>query len=708
MEPLTGSLLLSLRLLVPGWLWGAAPRADSMPAGNDGFWTRLGRAVVAGLLLNLLPALFLAGFRIWTPAADWTVWGLIVAAGAVRAFRRGGAFRPAAVSFLAALALVILATSLPVLRPPRSEWLAGGWDPGLYQNNAVVIARQNGLQDRADSIYAQMTPEERALFSAAEKGGYREAFPSVPVRLEDGALPLYFFHLTPVCGAWFLRLGGADLLFRLPAVLALWGLFPVLALGGALGFGGWRRGAVLAAWLLTPPWWYQQAIPTAEMLYLFLLLGGALFYFGSAARGTRFPLGACAALFAAAANHLNVVILGGGLLLAAAAAEGAVRAPRRLARLGACFAALGLGILWDWEFARVIVLRLEAQDRALSVILAGYAAAAGVSLLLAWRPLPVAVRTRGLVFVRVLAVAAGCGAAAVALAAGLDGSRDFLIDWSRRVPRAGLVLWRLVRIIPFYGVCGCVWAGLGLAWLALDRDSAWTHLKLLVFALATVCALLLVESGIALIFPWALRRYFPFLVPLLALVQAFVLVRALEGLRGGGFRRLAGVALLALLVAASAAQARLAARAARVGDYPGFGRFLADLEQAIASGDIVVADDPRWGTPLALAAGRDVINGRLLWQSRDPAFTQQYLEALRRLRAATGRRILWLTSTAAARGIYPVDPGGPAAPLAEIAYVYHTVIHSTRADAYAVNPQARTLRIFAWDGTYAWREDAAP
>ena len=74
------------------------------------------------------------------------------------------------------IGFVALVTAVILSRPPRSEWFAGGWDPGLYQNAAVVVERANGFTPQTESIYERLTVEERSLF------GY-QVFPAVPAYL---------------------------------------------------------------------------------------------------------------------------------------------------------------------------------------------------------------------------------------------------------------------------------------------------------------------------------------------------------------------------------------------------------------------------------------------------------------------------------------------------------------------------------------------
>lgn len=703
MEPIVGSFWLALRLIAPGWIWTVATDAPVRETGFDAFLPRLGRAVVVGLLLNLLPILALASFHAWTPLWDWTLWLSIVVAGVIWAHMRGWRTGPSAARFAAALALIGLVTGVPLLQPPRSEWLAGGWDPGIYQNNAVAIARDNGLQGRPDSIYSLMTEGERELFTRSD-GEYHEIFPGAPVRVADGSLPLYFFHLTPLCGAWFLRMGGMGLLHRMPSILALWGLLPMLALCGFVGMGGWRKGVVLLLWLLSPMWWYQQAIPTSEMLYLLLLVGAALLYLRAVARRSRVPLGALGALFAATVNHLNAAVLIGILLVVAAWAEADARAPGRVARTMLGFAAIGLAIAWDLKFAGITILRLEEKDQVLRVILPVFSSSALLAALLAIRPLPSAIRTWGLRLAAAGGALAGFALAGLALGAGVEPVRSLLMKGADHLPWAGPAIQRLIRVVPFHGSLGFAWAGAGLAWLSLRRDPALRAGKVLMAALGIVCLLLFLQLGITPLYPWALRRYVVFLVPLLAWAQAFAVVRVGEIVRahGGGWRWAVLFAFLPALVQSG----RLSAAALRVGDYAGLGRVLAGLEKAIESGDVIVADDPEWGTPLLLAGGREVVSGRRLWRNADPVYQRQYMEALQRVRQG-GRRLLWLTSTGDGRDLYPVELGGSATPIVEIPFAFQTINHGLRARTYETKARQRLFRLYEWDGSFHFRGDPA-
>jgi hypothetical protein len=205
---------------------------------------------------------------------------------------------------------------------------------------------------------------------------------------------------------------------------------------------------------------------------------------------------------------------------------------------------------------------------------------------------------------------------------------------------------------------------------------------------------LFLNPGIAPLYPWAFRRSVVFLLPLTALVLGYGLtVPALQGSRHPQAGRLTTLLLVAALLVVGVRASR---SAAEVGDYVGLREALATLNLSVRDGDVLVADDPRFATPLLLMYGRDVLDGSRLWKSRSPEYQRSFLEVLGRLQLEKGRRMLWLTSTEEALGIYPPAIGSTT-PLTEpLAVSYRTVIHSPKADRFATKESKTRLQLHLW------------
>ena len=374
-------ILLVLRVMLPGML-ATSTRRDLL--------VRTGRALFIGVVLNLLLAVAALSAGRWSRGIDWGVWGLFVAGGLLVHARRGTLSAILRAGVRPAL-LVLAAAALVLLLPARSEWRMGGWDPGFYQNNAVRIAADGRLDGPHLPLYVEAARPDSPLASLARTqygGTYHALADSLPLA-PDGSIPLYFFHLTPIAGAGLHRLGGDAFLDRLNGFLAFGALFAFAALLSSLGLRGYRRALPLFFMAISPLWWYQRNIPTSEMLYLFLLLGGAADWLDSR-DARRPPWGAWAACFLLVLNHLNAAVLVGALvalatLLEATSSDAPLPRRSRLLRSGVALAALALGGLWDAVFAHATIAKLAAEGPVVATLLRYFLYVAAAALLSALR-----------------------------------------------------------------------------------------------------------------------------------------------------------------------------------------------------------------------------------------------------------------------------------------------------------------------------------
>lgn len=688
-------LLLALRLYLPGLFWTAAA-PSSASARTEDFWARAGRLLFAGTLLNLLSILLLLSFGAWTPLLDWLLWALLTAAGMLRARRRAAPLLLRRADLLWHAALLFLLLLGARLLPAQSEWRMGGWDPGHYQNNAVRIAIDGHLRGPEAPLYASLSPEEKDLLAQTNYGGsYRAIADNLPVTA-DGSMPLYFFHLTSVAGAALYRLGGDAFLNRINLFLA-WGLLlPLGSLLAALGLRGIRRATALLFWLLSPLFWYHQSFPTSEMLYLFLLMGGMADWLDSRSDPLlpRLPWVAWTACFLLVVNHLNTTLLVGGLVIYAAILEADARLPRRTTRVLGAMAALALGFFWNILFARITLLKLYDESYVIPVITSLFVFCILLALLFSRRPLPVGLRRIALRAVRVLGIAAAIILPIVALSSLFGGAREFYYVLYAKFPILGRPPWWLMRQAPFYGIPALLLAALGLAILAIRPQPRWTRLSIFLVAFGGLFLLILIDPGIKKLFPWALRRFFVYSLPLVTLAQTVPVLWALDAFARHRRRCLAALTLLASLTAALACLPTTLA-AARVGDYPGFLTALRTLKEPLRPDDILVIDAPSWLAPFLVAEGHTVINGALLWESSDPAERAAIQALLRGLPARTGGRLLWLTTSRKGLAIYPEPPAVNPTPIAAVDFDQTTVIHGQRNRAYATETQTKRLRLYA-------------
>ena len=704
-------LLLVLRVMLPGVL-ATSSRGDLLP--------RTGCALFIGVVLNLFIALYFLSLFTWYTIADWIVWLLLVGH-YVRTHARHGTLSSTLRDGIRPTLLVLAAAIIVVLLPARSEWRLGGWDPGFYQNNAVCIARDGRLEGRYNGFYfmlADAAKPDSTIFwepltalgqlPRAQYGGrYRALADSLPLH-PDGHISLFFFHLTPIVGAALQRLGGADFLDRINAFLAFGALFPFGALLSSLGLRGYRRALPLLFMALSPLWWYHQNIPTSEMLYLFLLLGGAADWLDSR-DARRPPWGAWAACFLLVVNHLNAAVLVAGLLaiaalLETAASESPLPRRERLLRTGCALAALAIGFVWDLVFAHATIAKLQAENGRVWLVAILFLLGTAAGLFAAAWNFPGKLRRPAAIAVRAAALFAAVLVPLVALTSLSGTARDWYY-WAYEAFRLpGQMLWWLMRMAPFFGIPSLVLAGAGAAWLALDRDPAHRRAALAALAFGTMFLVVWFNPGIRKLYPWALRRFYVFALPALAIAQAAPVAWAIDTLRRKATlpRRAASAAVLAAALAAVGLTLPVTGAAACAGDYPGLNRVLQTLSKYTVSGDILVVDNPAWMAPFILSCDIPAVNGErlmdgaedTLWRTPDPAGRASLHDALRHYASMDGHRTLWLTTTSDGLSVYPEPPVVDPVPLVTLDCPATTVVHGQRNKNYATQTRTIPLRLY--------------
>lgn len=496
--------------------------------------------------------------------------------------------RPRPVPALAA-AVAVLLLGLLYLRP--DEQFLGGWDPGVYVNTGASIAASGAIAIH-DPVLAALPEGERGLF-VYERRGLRSKYPGFVIR--DGArgrIQPYFTHLFPVWVALLdAGLGPRGGLYAAP-LFALAAVGMLAALGGALFGAGTGAAAALLLGFSVPAAWAAR-YQVSEPLALFFGLGGWLATV-LALRGGRPAWAAVAALGFGCALLAKIttvlpVLVAIGVLVATAAARRERRPLLLAVGFAAALAATAPYLLTACReyaadvFRSVLVRRGLLGPRGVLAAAGALAAAVGGGALAARRP-------------------AAARAAAGALLVGLAGAGWFLrpaLEHSTDAANLPELGWFLTPLLPLLALAGLL--------VVLRRPgegrAGEARLAFLV-ASATTGALLLHHKQIAPIYPWALRRYVPELLPALALFAAV----ALAALRGSGpWRRpraLAAAALLAAVVGAGLWRGRTIVA---LRDNEGALAQVGAVAAAIPAGAVTVCVDGWLATPLERVFDRPVL-----------------------------------------------------------------------------------------------------
>ncbi|MEM7391839.1 MAG: hypothetical protein AAF492_05775, partial [Verrucomicrobiota bacterium] len=257
------ALIFALRvgLIGAGWCW-ILRKEDP-----DRLYTWL-TTWCLGLIGSALIACTLGFAGHYRPGIEWTCIGVLSVTGFVL-----GRIRGQRIDFaerLSGAALFFGIVLIALLLPQRGEWIAGGWDPGVYINQGVAFER-NGAFDIPDDFFEHPDFEKSQMLFSDVVNKRWERYPGFIANNHVDGLRFEFFRLTPSMNAVLVRSGGLRLLHRGNTIFAI---LTVMALVVWLRESGRHPWAWLAGVFLVfqPIWLYHSHTPTTEMLQLLILL----------------------------------------------------------------------------------------------------------------------------------------------------------------------------------------------------------------------------------------------------------------------------------------------------------------------------------------------------------------------------------------------------------------------------------------------------
>ena len=333
----TTALLLAFTLVLPGWTWTVS---GSSPARHDpaALWRTALSALAVSLAILLPLCLILAWLNRFHLGLLLPILGLVACAGALLdyATRRGDALRHLGKGVMVCLLFAIPLGLLGVI-PFFSNWIVGGWDPGVIMNQGLFIGRTGEMHPAPGVLAPLWAADHEGLFSRT-LSGLREVFPGIPVDPETGAWKFYFFPVTPLMVALLYQMGDIAMATRAPLII---GVLAVLLFGGITG-----RWFVPLLFLLQPILIYHLRIPTSEITELLILGAFLLLWTHAAPNGIRRTAGAVL-LCMAVINRVSFELFGAWLILLVACID-AGREDRRATALdhAALIAGLMLGMAY--------------------------------------------------------------------------------------------------------------------------------------------------------------------------------------------------------------------------------------------------------------------------------------------------------------------------------------------------------------------------
>lgn len=678
---LTGAGLLTLRFYLTGaaWTWLLPAIDGEAPRGPGTRLTHAAVALLGGVTSSVLLSLVLAecgqGFLRWEVLGSV----LIVASGVVLGARHDRQrSRAARVAGLPGACVVFLGLAVILQMPHTGEWIVGGWDPGVYMDEGICVGRTGTFHPAPMAHHEQLTAAEVPLFCRG-RGVFTQSFPAVPLDPGTRQIRHYFFRFTPALISALYRCGGMDAALRVNWIMGFLGLVVFAAF---LRIHRATPAFIVAAVVLCgthPLWLYHLHLPTSEMTELFLMLGAGL-TLGLTGRGTLGGALLSTLLLCAIVNRVSFVPFAGLLVLATAWADmsrmerGPVMRERLLQLL-----AIGAGTLYDFTATRVTMATLQYVVPELLGVSGATLTLALLLDVLAWR----GIRPRWLLSPGVVLGTLLAGGVLLGLGVGLG--------W-RHVTLLARIRQNALQIGPYLGTVTLLLAVPGAWILWRCRTRMTRHFTAVVLVLSGITLLLLVNSFVVPICPWATRRYVPFTLPLLVLAAGIALSALWDAAVGFTvLRRMLAVGLLGLALAGSA---RLSWHAVRGTEYDGLSAQLAEVAAQIGPRDLVIADHFKWGMPLLLLHGKHVLDGSKFYGENGAVVMADGLIALERMKGL-GWRVRFLTSTGDGLEVYPRGIPGVHQVWTSSPLDVREIIHSARARDFVLREKHLVFRLYA-------------
>lgn len=646
------ALGVAVLLLLPGLAW--TRRLDGASE-----LERIGAALVIGLPAAILPAVLLAEAGLFSAQGVWLSAGLIALIGIKR---RGGIAPGAGRPFILFAALLFAL----LLTPPRSEWILGGWDPGVNMNQGLLISRSGAVAQDPDPVIAGVLHATRESFTRMSFG-FVEAFPGIPIDPDTGAYRPYFYRATPAWIAVLDQLAGRAAALRANQISAC---IAAVLFAGFLGSAGIRIPFALAGGvllLLNPIVIAHHGDPASEMLELAVVCGAGFQLARS--RTCTHAISLLIILLLGALNRVSF-LFHIALLLSILAIWEAGEDDRSSVSIRhlAAGGALTIGLAWYTWITPESLIKVRHLLPALHTVIF---ASVGLTLLVDVGS--ALLRSAGLA--HVLRGLRATRAAALLVPVGLLTREAMRSDaWSEFL--RNLPAWFAYAPPLLAGV-----GGIGSAWRGV-RSSSVPWLLWTASALLTV----LLHRHAAELYPWATKRWLawspPFLLAGAVLLAERLSMQRIQYGRALGWALLGGIAL---------GVAPLSYSAWNAAEHRGALRALEQLAVQLRPDDLVVADHFRWATPLALTMGFRALNAEPMLAGLGDA------HAAARGLAESNRRVILFTSTKRGLDAWP-NPFRTARPLQDpIRLETRERIQHRSHRAFQTRARDYTLQLHEWE-----------
>jgi|GEM_PF-6103550 len=505
-----------------------------------------------------------------------------------------GLSRPALIDTVLLVALV--GFGVLVYFPP-SEYVLGGWDPGVYTSTGASIADTGGIMAQ-EPLLVKLDASELEMFVARRQGGFPELYHGWRIPGAPGGCRLspQFFHMFPVMQALGHGAGGLSGSLCVSSLVGLGCLVAIFALGR---FVSGNRTAIAAALLAAccPAVIWMARFQCSEMPAQLAMLCGFIFLFlacrdaDNAPRAGLFSTVLSAVWFGIAqltrADFIPVAAALAGMGMIAASWPGVPAAMRRNRIVWVCLMLLFLAHTFIYQKTSApFYLPLPQFTLWGSVAVLAAGAVVAIAVMALGR---IADAIVGRVRPFLAGMIAACVVAAFVLAVFFRPGASHAGNSGNILDAARMVSWP-VMVVALAGIVAMIVKARRF------EDAAFLA------ACLVVTAAVMAENYVESLYPWAARRLatvaFPFLflsaaAGVAVAADAVCLLARRMQLRAPDADAVRGLAVAILVVAAAIVyrpdlDAVLVSR-----DFGGVKTFIGDLGKTMPRADLAIVTDNR-------------------------------------------------------------------------------------------------------------------
>jgi len=560
----------------------------------------------------------------------------------------------------------------------NSKWVIGGWDPGVYTNQGLNIANNSGFVKPVGFADANLTSDELRMISKtpdemlSPSSGeeYRELLPGVRIDCETGDVSDLFFRNFPNFIAMLTHWGSVDFGFKANVFAGLMFVLIFFVLCYKR-FGFFYSVAFCFMLFLHSLFLYHIKLPTTEVLQMTLFFGFVLL--NSWRTNLFISVFSALTFFCAVTNRASFIAFGSLYLFFVCLAKTTTDESKKDRLIFLVLTSLGLicGYIYDIIYSSNTISKISyVLDKLLLValvsIIGSIIVTAFSSFFKKYLMKLISVfenRRNGYITASILMLIT------VLIMFFVYNKSDYLAHQIR-------------MLVSYFGVLPLLFAFAGIFFMLFDP-------KVSIYAKGTVIFLILVSvvtfsnQYVANLYPWAVRRYVTYSLPLLiqsSIYFPYILWRSKKVF----LRVLSVIFILAICLP----QAKSAVRVLIHSEYRGIMTRLDQLDNELDENALILVDDHRFATPLMYIYGHKVMDNTLLVSKVcDEKSAKRYYDLLKKM-YDNGCSVYFLKTKYLADGpIFPFDM--------ELSNIWHSAEFETTEVVHGENQKVFEYRYFA-------------